>query len=136
MPSVTAPDTGTGATVAFATTSFAAQILDIAAPNESRPDVDTTHLNSTARTSMPGDLVDPGTMTLEVAFNPDSAVPINQPAENITITWDLRSGDSTASSWQFTGYVTESSPAVPLEERMTATITIRVTGAIAKTLAT
>ena len=136
MPSTTAPDNGTGATIVFGTSGFAGEITGFSAPNESRVSIDVSHLASTSMTYIPGDLVEGGEVSLDLNFNPDYAVPVSGAAETITISYALRSGDSTASTWAFTGFVTDHTPSVPFEDRMTATVTIKVSGVVTKTLAT
>ena len=129
-------DIGTGLTMAFATSSFTAEITSVSPPNRSRPSIDTTHMGSSTRTFMPGDLVDGGEVTMEVHFDPDMDVPVDQPAEQITITFPLADGGSTAANWQFPGFVISDTPQAPLDDKMVSTIVIKVAGDVTKTAAT
>ena len=82
----------------------------------------------TATTYIPGDLSDPGELVMEVELNPDTEPPIDQPAETITITFPLVTGDADAADWQFSGFATGFEINVPLEDKMTATLTVKATG--------
>ena len=127
-------DVGTGATIAFGTSSWSASIRNIDHSDISRPSLDTSHLGTSAnRTFMPGDLVDRGEIELEFLFDPDTPPPIDQAAETVTITFPLPSGQSTAADYEFTGFLTNWSYGVPLEELMTGSGTVKVSGAITET---
>ena len=122
---------GTGASIAFATTAFVSEVLSINGSGMSRESIDTTHLGTTLnRTFTPGDLVDRGEFEIELHLDPDEAIPIDQPAEVITVTFSKVPADATAANWVFTGFMTNFDFAIPLEDKMTATATIKVTGAI------
>jgi len=129
-----AVDNGTGASVTFGTSSFTANITAINGEAIERPAIDTTHLGTTtARTFIPGDLVDHGTLTLEIQFAPDDSPPIKLAAETITVTFPLSAGGATAANWAFSGFATSFSYGVPLEELMTGSLTLKVTGDITAT---
>lgn len=122
-------DVGTGTTVAFGTSSFTAEVLSVNGNDISREDIETTHMGTTNyRTFMPSDLVDGGSVDMEIAFDPDSQPPFTAAAETITITFPLPAGQSTPADVEFSGYVSSWSWSDPLEERMTADITIKVDG--------
>ena len=70
-------DIGTGASVTFATTAYAANVISIGAVSAERPAVDSTHLGTTtARTFVPGDLIDWGELTLTVQYDGSVEPPI------------------------------------------------------------
>lgn len=120
-------DIGTGTTIAFGTSSFDAELLSLNGNDISREDIDVTHMGSTAyREFMPSDLVDGGSIDMEIMFDPDEQPPINAAAETITITFptSLASG----ATFVFTGYVNSWSWGDPLEDKMTAQLTIKVDG--------
>ena len=122
-------DISTGITITFST-GFFAEILDVSPPGSSRESIQTSHMGTTnAHTFTPADLVDWGELVVEMAFNPSTAIPIGGAAETITITFP----DSGAAVWTFTGFMTGFEPSAPLEDRMTATATIKVTGAVVVT---
>ncbi len=116
---------GTGTTISFGTTSFVAELLSISGPSASRESIDMSHMGTTkAKVFTPADLVDWGEVTMEIAHAPGAAVhvPIEEAAEEITITY----ADSGSSTLVFTGHVTGYDPGIPMEERATGTITIKV----------
>jgi len=120
---------GTGTTISFST-GFFAEILSVSGPNATRVSIPTSHMGtSAAHTFVPGDLTDWGEMTVELAFDPSVTPPIASAAESIVINFP----DSDTSTWTFTGFMTGFSPSTPLEERATASCTIKVTGAVVVT---
>jgi hypothetical protein len=115
---------GTGTSISYAT-GFFAEILDVSPPGASRESIQTSHMGTTvAHTFLPGDLVDWGELVVEMAFIASTAIPIDNAAEAIVISFP----DSASSTWTFNGFMTGFEASVPLEERMTATATVKVTG--------
>jgi hypothetical protein len=122
-------DIGTSATVTFATSGFTACIRDISVSGISREAVETTCMDtSNARTFIPGDLYDPGEVSMEILFNPDTDLPLNGAAEVITITYPLGTGETSAATLAGTGFLTAVDWTVPLEDVMTASVTFKFTG--------
>jgi len=118
-------DIGTGITITFETSGFTAQILDVTPPGMSRESIDVTHQGTTGQKIFtPGDLYDPGELSFDIHFNPDTTPPVGSAAETITIRYP------SGSTWQFTGFCTGYAPSAPLEDKMTGTVTVKVTGAI------
>ena len=118
-------DVATGMTVVFGTSAFSAQILDIRPPGAKRGEIDTSHMGTSVnKTFTPEDFVDRGEMEMDIHFNPDTTPPIAAAAETITITFPA------AATWAFTGFVTEYMPDAPLNNKMTATVKVKVSGAI------
>lgn len=127
-------DNGTGGTITFGTSGFTANISNINWDGMERASIATSHLGTTtAHTFIPGDLYDPGELSLDIQFDPDEFPPINSAAETITVTYPLSSGGTTAANWAATGFVTGASHVVPLEALMTGTITVKLSGAITNT---
>lgn len=123
-------DVGTGTTIAFGTSSFTANIRSISADGISRAVIDKTHMGST--TSMrkrPGKLVDPGELTVEFELDPDAQPPIAGAPETITITFPIPTGSTNGATLAGEGFVSEWSWNDPLEDDMTASMTIVWTGA-------
>jgi len=117
---------GTGTTVSIGG-SAVAEILDVTPPGMSRESIATSHMGSTtAHSFLPSKLYDGGEVGLEIAFDPNWAVPISDDAASVVITFP----DSGSSTWTFNAFVTGYEPADPLEDRMTATLTLKVTGEI------
>lgn len=119
------PDIGTGTTITGS--GQTANVLSISWSGISRPSVDTTHLGTTtARTFMPGDLYDPGELTVEFELkaNQTWGTTLSAAATTITITFP------DALDWSASGFLTGLEMSVPLEEMMTCTATYKLTGAI------
>lgn len=135
---MSAVDIGTGTTISFGTSGFAAQILDVTPPNLAREPIDTSHMGTPpagagqvgSRTFMPGDLVDPGELSFDIHFNPDTVPPISDVAETVTITFPLPVGMATPATWAGQGFLTGYEPSVPLEDKMTGSITVKMSGPI------
>lgn len=123
-----AADNGTGATIAFGTTTtYTPLVRSIDFDGIERVAIRTSSLGTTtAHTYIPGDLYDGGEVTLEVLHDESEAhlVPILGAAENITITFP--GGDTYA----FSGFVTRYNVHIGLEEEMTAGLVLKVAGAI------
>ena len=118
-------DVGTGITIVFGTTAFSAEIVDIGGPSLSRESIDKTHQGTLkARTFMPSDLYDPGELTFDIHFNPDTDPEIDEPEEVVTVTWP------SGATWAADGFITGYEPATPLEDKMTGSITVKFSGEI------
>ena len=118
---------GTGTTVSFGGVAMA-EVLDVTPPGISRESVQSSHMGSTnAHTFLPTKLYDGGEVGLEIAFDPQFSTMLTNTAEvAVVITFP----DSASTTWTFNGFITGYEPADPLEDRMTATLTIKVTGEI------
>jgi len=116
---------GTGTTIGFAS-GFLAEILDLSGPTLSRVSVQSSHMGTPANyhTFLEGKLVDAGELTVEMGFDPDATPPIVNVPETVTITFP----DSGSTTWVFQGFLTSFEVADPLEDKMTATATIKATG--------
>lgn len=124
-------DIGTGTSIVFGTSAFAANLLVVNHNNSSRPVVKTSHMGTTTNdTFMPGDLTDNGEVEVEFQFNPDNQPPISGAAETITISFPLSSGESVKATAAFSGFCFGWQWGAPMEELMTATATLKVSGAI------
>lgn len=126
-------DIGTGASIVFATSSFAAEWLDFDFNSISREAVNVSHHGTTSWHDFdPVDFVDPGNLDVEFHFDQnDGLPPIDQPKETITLTFaKTASGITTAANVAGTGFMTELSFGVPLEDKMVARATIKWSGAL------
>lgn len=124
-------DVGTGTTIVFGTSSFTAEILNVGQDGIDRIAVQTSHMTTTnSHTFMPGDLVDEGEVTLEFAFNPNNQPPIRGAAETVTITFPIPAGGSAGATAQFTGFIKGWDWGAALEEKMTGTATLKVSGTV------
>ena len=128
-----AVNTATGSTITFET-GFFAQLLNVSLNGIARPAIKTSHFGSTAGngtttiggdTFIPGDLANPGTMECEFHFNPDTTPPIMGAAATVTLTI---AGSATPATWACSGFMTEFSVSMPLEDKMVANATIQLSG--------
>lgn len=120
------PDLGHGAAITFST-GFLAKVLDIGWSGIERASVETTTLEDSAggKTFMPGDMYDPGELTVEMQFDTDATPPITGAAETVTVTWP--DAETWAASAFLTGFEISD---VSSESVMKATATLKFTGDI------
>lgn len=131
-------DNAMGITAVFGTSSFTSEVTDIDWGGITRNPIDTSHQGIAAagagkfgnKTFIPADLSDPGELTLTLHFDPDQEPPIDQPAETLTLTWPLASGDATAATWAGSVFITSYEVGAPLDDKMTATMTVKVSGEV------
>ncbi len=120
---------GDGATPTEAFTAVA-EVLDIDGPGMSRDAVDATHQESPNgfKEAIPG-LRDAGEITFPLNF-------LESNASQNAIRDDLMTGTARnyqvvfpgGQIWQFKGFITGFSPKAPIEDRMTADVTVKITG--------
>lgn len=121
-----AVDEGQGTTITFGTSGFSANVTNIDWTGVSRESIGNSHLGTTtAKTFQPGDLYDPGEVTLTIYHDPATTPPISAAAETITITYP------DANTRSASGFVTNWDPgSVTTDEMMESSITVKFTGAI------
>jgi len=124
-------DTGFGITIEFAS-GFLAEIIGCKPPGPTREAIDVSHTTSpdNAKEFIFADLVDYGELTVDLNFQPDAIPPIDEPPEDTTINFP------SGATWEFKGGLTGYEPDAPIDDRMTASATIKVTGKITITPAT
>lgn len=129
---------GHAATLTFATSSYAPQIVSINTPGLTREALSTTHLGTTtAKTFTPAALYDPGELSFTVHVNPDALPPIGAVAETITLDFGDGGSETTPAEWSFTGFITSVGEAsVTTDEIIVQDITVKVSGEIIPTAAT
>lgn len=117
--------TGFGITIDFAS-GFCAEIIDTTPPERSREAIDTSHTQTPGghMTFIPSKLIDNGELQIEIAFHPDTPVPIDQDPEPVTINFP------SGTKWDFSGFMTNDAPAAPIDDRMTRSVTLKVSGPI------
>jgi len=128
-------DVGTGSTFVFGTTPVALDITSIETSGASREAVDITTLATTgARAFMPGDLYDAGEISIEGLLDPnlgDALVTkIGAVTETGTITFPIPSGGVSGATFAATCFLTEFETSVGIEEEMTFSLTLKLSGAI------
>lgn len=126
---------GYGSTLELSTdggTTFTevAEVFDITPPSDNVDVIDATHMASpnATREYILG-LNDPGECSFEMNFIPGSAADIliqgiRTARERVT----CRITFPNSATWTFSGILTAYEPAVPTDDRMTATVTFKVTG--------
>lgn len=123
-------DVATGITIAFATSTFTADVVDFAPVFEQTvEDIDCTHQGSTAREYIPSDLIDAGECTMTILWEVGSVVPVGAAPEEITITFPFVSASGTKGDWVCDGYIKSYSVTAQLETRYEGEVTIKWTGA-------
>lgn len=116
---------GTGTTIVFGTSGFSASWTAVNQQGISRGFDQTSHLGSTNNhTYKPKKLVDQGEVPGEFFFDPTEQPPINGEPESITITFP---DGSTA---VFVGFLTGWEWGAPLEELMTGSATLKISGGV------
>lgn len=127
---------GTGTTITFGTSNYAAQLISVDGPSMTRETIESSHMGTTGqKTFIPTTLSDSGELSVEFELltptqgvDPDSQEMIDQAAETITINWG---GLGAGHTWSVNGFMTAFSPSSSMGERMTASATIKLSGAVA-----
>ncbi|RTL07310.1 hypothetical protein EKK58_02025 [Candidatus Dependentiae bacterium] len=109
-----------------------AEVRSLSGPNMSAAVIDVTNMESQNRTrEFITSLIDPGELTFDLNFLPGNAGQqglfddmVAGTRRNFKITWS----DEDASTWTFAGLVTSFQPSSALEEALTASLTVKVTG--------
>lgn len=109
-----------------------AQLRNITGPGVDFGDVDTTTMDSSTnyRTFVPG-LGDAGEVTLSMVYDPAHAshkILAEAAVNRTTKVWTIYHGSSTNDTDTFSGYVKGISREIPLDDLITADVTIKVTG--------
>lgn len=127
------PELGTGTTIAFGTSAFAATVMELNIGGSSRAAVDTTKLNPTlpsgvqegGRTSKPGKVqaLEPIVMKIQYDVRTSGRPPINGDAETVTITFP------DGSTYAGSGYITKrSNIVVGVDQLITCDIEVSRSG--------
>lgn len=132
-----ATDSGYGIAITFSS-GFFAEILNVDWSGMSREAIDTSHATTTNgwMTFIPAGLQDPGELSVEINFDPDDTPPIDGAAETVTVTFPTPVGGMTGATWAASGFMTSFEPSAPIDDRMTATSSIKFSGAVTFTDAT
>lgn len=128
------PNVTTGASITFSS-GFLAKITNISWGGIARPSVATSHMGTAAAgagkfgnaTFIPGRIIDPGELSVELLYDPELNPPIAGAIETVTVTWP--DGDTWAGSAFMTGFEITG----PLDDAMTATATLKFSGEVTMT---
>ncbi len=123
---ITAKD-GHGTTITFGTSGFAAKLIDVEGPGQSRVKIDCTTMDSETVEYLEAAIVDGGDVNITVQYLGSDDPPIDGATEAITIDW---AGTGTGHKTSFNGFMTNFTPRAASRERMTATATLAVAGAV------
>lgn len=107
-----------------------AEVFDITPPSDTVDQVDVTHMQSpNRRREFIAGLSDPGSASFEMNFVPGSASDLK--IQEIRGTGEqvlCRITFPNAVTWQFTGQIESYEPAIPTEDKMTASVSFKVSG--------
>lgn len=108
-----------------------AELIDIKPPNQQSDDVEVTNYKSPNRTKeyIPG-LIEPGEMTFDINWIPSDAT--DQIIQALKTSGAVRAMKITwpnGVTWSWDGYIKGFEPTAPLNDRMTGTVTVKVSGA-------
>jgi hypothetical protein len=119
---------GTGTTITFGTSSYAAVLLDVKINDISVKEIDISNMGSTDYEEMEFGLLKAlPSLDLEVIFDPDD-IPVLGVSETVTLTFPVPSGGSTGATYAGTAAVTAFEVGIPLEDKITANITVKFDG--------
>jgi len=109
-----------------------AEINSISGPTKSRDTIDVTSLDSTGGyREFIGGFRDGGTVTLPMNFTRDTYDLMNDDFESDVIqNYEIYLPDAENTSFEFEGLVTELGLAVPMDDKITADVTIKVSGKV------
>ncbi len=142
MAESTAVRPGSGATLVFTTNAYAVNITSASWSGMSRPALDTTYLGSaTAKSSIPGDLYDPGTIDCDFNGTPSELDALithmtTNAVDTFTVTFDQETGETTAADFAASGYIIDHNLTIATEELIAGSFTVQLSGAITFTAAT
>lgn len=121
--------TGLGTTITFATSSFTAKIIDIGQIcSVSRETIDASNMaSSTWMEFLLADLADAGELTFDIEYDGNVDPPVNGASETVTI--DIRA-QGTGYKVSGAGGMTAFQAAVPHNDKMTGSCTVKWLGAI------
>lgn len=124
-PAVGVTAIGTATTIVFSTSAWESELLNVDWDGMSRGEVQTSHMGTTAwHTFIPTDLIDPGAIEVEFHLKDNQVNPCTLIPETVTIK------TPSGTTWAATAFATNYRIGLPFEDKMTATMTIKATGAI------
>lgn len=104
-------DEGSGATVTFGTSAFAASFVSITPDSITREALPTGHLGTTGGESyIPSDGYEPGGVTLQIQHDPDVQPAFAGVKETVTITYPVPSGKNVGATLVSSGFVDDYQP--------------------------
>jgi predicted secreted protein len=115
-----------------------AEVFNVAPPNPQTDTVEATHNLSPDRTrEYIAGLIEPGEASFEMNFIPGSTADARIQALRASgVAKNCRVIFPNNTTWTFLGIVTGFEPATPVDDRMTATVTLKVSGSTTITIVT
>ena len=122
-----APTLATGITISWES-GFLGEIIDVTPFNETRNMINVSHQGTTnAHIFTVAKLVDWGEATFNIMFDPGLTPPVNDDFSAMVITFP--DGETELFSGAMSGY----SPTGTLDDKMTATVIVKISGAVSMT---
>ena len=112
-----------------------ADVLSISTPSVTTATIDTTGIESVHRTFLAG-TIDSGQMTLEIMYDPNADTDLEDPWDNTATGAPVEKAciitfpDAGYSTFSFNAIIVGFSASVAIDEKITASITLQVSGAI------
>lgn len=130
-----AVDIGQGTYVSFGTALHTATGYKITGVNHggiSRAVADATHMTSSAKEFVASAIYDPGELSVEVLFDPaiKPTSDLANVATNQTVNVYWAAGGSTTQLWSALGYATGFEAGAQMEDMMSGTLTIKLSGTL------
>lgn len=112
-----------------------AEVNSITGPNKSRGTIDVTSLDSTGGyKEFIGAFRDGGTVSLNMNFTRDGYDDFNDDFESETLqTYSIELADAGITTFSFSGLVTDLGMAIPLEDKVSSDVSIKVSGQVTLT---
>ena len=130
-------DTGVGATITLDTTGEIGCVRTMQLPDWAMEKIDATCLDSSGFIRyIPGDLTDPGDVTVEAIFAATNDIPTPGIVEDITITFPVGVAGNTAATLTGSGFISSvTMPSMAVNELMALSLTISFDGDTGPTFA-
>lgn len=123
---------GSGITIAFSS-GFLADVLNVNHSGFSRPSISGSSMGDPgAEKFFPSAHYDPGQLEVEMVFAAETTPPIDGAREAVTVTYPS-AGAGGNSTWAAQGFLTDFAIRAPWKDRMLATATLKLSGAITVT---
>jgi len=112
-----------------------AEVNSISGPNKTRGTIDVTSLDSVGGyKEFIASFRDAGEVSLEMNFTRDGYDDLNDDFESdSSVEYRIVLPDTGATQFDFTGYVTGLSMAIPMDDKVTASVSIKITGQVVMT---
>ena len=130
-----AADIGQGTYVGFGTALHTATGYKITGVNHggiTRAVADATHMLSSAKEFVASSIYDPGELSVEVLFDPSIKPTADlanvSTAQTVNVYW--AAGGTTTQLWSAYGYMTQFEAGAQMEEMMSGTVTIKLSGTL------